>query len=340
LGAWYLLFGAFPYAVIPMLSDLRPLGSSGIQVSSVALGCWPIAGMTSRGVTEENSLATIAACSELGINFLDTAYAYGADGESEKMIARVLGSRRKEFVIATKGGIHWGPQGERVFDGRPATLRRECEISLQRLKTDHVDLLYLHAPDPSIPITESAGELKRLQEEGKTRAVGLSNASVEELEAFHAVCPLAAYQPAYNMLLRGIERDTIPWCREHRVAVVPYWPLMKGLLAGKLPRDFVFETGDGRKKYAMFQGAEWEKNQDLLDELRSLAAEMGRSVTEVVINWTIHQPGIVSALCGAKRPDQLRESAAAMGWELTAPQRARIERALAARGEPVQVSAV
>lgn len=323
-----------------MLSDLRPLGSSGIQVSSVALGCWPIAGMTSRGVTEENSLATIAACGELGINFLDTAYAYGSDGDSEKMIARVLGPRRQEFVIATKGGIHWGPTGERVFDGRPATLRRECETSLQRLQTDYVDLLYLHAPDPKVPISESAGELKRLQEKGATRAVGLSNASVEELETFHAICPLAAYQPAYNMLLRGIERDTIPWCLEHNVAVVPYWPLMKGLLAGKLPRDFVFEPGDGRKKYPMFQGAEWEKNQDVLDELRSLAAESGRSVTEIVINWTIHQPGIVSALCGAKRPDQLRDSAAAMGWRLTPEQTARIDRALQARGEPVQITAV
>jgi aryl-alcohol dehydrogenase-like predicted oxidoreductase len=142
------------------------------------------------------------------------------------------------------------------------------------------------------------------------------------------------------MLLRGIERDTLPWCIEHNVAVVPYWPLMKGLLAGKLPRDFVFEPGDGRKKYPMFQGTEWDKNQDLLDELRTLATEMGRSVTEIVINWTIHQPGIVSALCGAKRPDQLRESAAAMGWRLTNEQTAIIEKALKFRGVPVQCSAV
>jgi aryl-alcohol dehydrogenase-like predicted oxidoreductase len=211
---------------------------------------------------------------------------------------------------------------------------------LRRLQTDYVDLLYLHAPDPQIAIEESAGELKRLQEEGATRAVGISNVSLDQLRAFHAVCPLAAFQPPYNMLLRGIERDTLPWCIENNVAVAPYWPLMKGLLAGKLPRDFVFQAGDGRPKYPMFQGTEWQKNQDLLDDLRSLATEMGRSVSEIVINWTIHQPGITSALCGAKRPDQLRESAAAMGWELTSDQTARIDAALAKRGIPAECGAV
>lgn len=321
-------------------SYLRPLGASDILASPVALGCWPISGMTSLGVTEAESLATIAACSELGINFLDTAYAYGYEGESERLIGRALGSRRNEFVIATKGGIHWGPDGKRAFDGSAATLRRQCHESLKRLSTDYIDLLYLHAPDPQTPIEESAAELRRLQLEGKTRAVGVSNASLEQLKAFHAVCPLAAYQPAYNMLLRGIERDTLPWCIANNVAVVPYWPLMKGLLSGALARDFVFQPGDGRAKYPMFQGAEWQKNQDFLDVLRQLASEMGRSVTEIVVNWTVHQPGITSALCGAKRPDQIRESAAAIGWELTPAQSARIDAALAARGQPAECGAV
>ena len=137
------------------------------------------------------------------------------------------------------------------------------------------------------------------------------------------------------MLLRDIEADTLPWCRRHNVAVVVYWPLMKGLLAGKLPRDHVFAPGDGRAKYPMFQGQEWQRNQDLLDELRAIAAEVGRTVAQVVLNWTIHQAGITSALCGARRGWQNEENAGAAGWRLTTEQMARIDAALTRRGKTV-----
>jgi aryl-alcohol dehydrogenase-like predicted oxidoreductase len=320
--------------------ELRPLAQTGILVSPVALGCWPISGMTSLGVTEKDSQETIAAALDCGVNFLDTAYCYGRAGESEKLIARAVAGRRDSCVIATKGGLHWGDDGRQVKDARPETLRRECEESLRRLETDHVELLYLHAPDPAIPIRESAGALWQLMQEGKTRSVGVSNASVAQLEEFAEICPVAAFQPHYNMLQREIERDTLPWCQAHGVAVMVYWPLLKGLLAGKLPRDHVFAAGDGRAKYPMFQGQEWQKNQDLVDELRAIAAEAGKTVAQLTINWTIHQPGITCALCGAKRPDQIRETAAAMGWTLTDVQQARIEHALARRGAPRSQSAV
>lgn len=320
--------------------ESRPLGKTAILISPIALGCWPIAGMTSADVVEKESLATIEACLDLGINLLDTAFCYGMQGESERLIAKALGDRRDEMVIATKGGIHWDPPRTQVLDGRPATLRRECEESLRRLNTDRVELLYLHAPDPTIPIEESAGELKRLMDEGKTRTVGVSNVSLDQMKAFAAVCPLAAYQPHYNMLQREIEADRLPWCRENGVSVLVYWPLMKGLLAGKLPRNHVFPTTDSRHKYPMFQGQEWEKNQDFVDELRSIASETGHTVAQLVINWTIHQPGITVALCGAKRPDQIRDNALGMGWNLTERQRQRIEEAIARRGLPVTRAAV
>ena len=198
----------------------RPIGQTDIRVSPVALGCWPIAGMTSLNVTDLDSAATIAACLDLDINFLDTAYCYGPDGESERMIAKVLGDRRDQFVIATKGGVHWDSNGQRVLDARPATLRRECEESLRRLNTDRVELLYLHAPDADTPVAESAGELARLLEEGKTRSVGASNLTVEQLDQFHSVCPLSAYQPPYNMLQRQIEADVLPWCQQRDVSVM------------------------------------------------------------------------------------------------------------------------
>jgi aryl-alcohol dehydrogenase-like predicted oxidoreductase len=314
---------------------LRRLGQTDIWVSPVALGCWPIAGITSIDISEDQSLATIEACFEVGVNFFDTAYAYGYDGESERMIGRVAASRRDEMVIATKCGIEWGADRRQVIDGRPATLRRQFETSLTRLGADRVELLYLHAPDPKIPIEESAGELKRLLDEGKTRAVGVSNVSLDQLEKFAAVCPIAAFQPPYNMLQREIERDTLTWCQRHGVAVAVYWPLMKGLLAGRLARDHQFDRRDGRKKYPMYHGEEWQRNQDFVDQLRAVASETGKTVAQVVINWTIHRPSITAALCGAKRPEQIRENAGAMGWQLTADQLAWIDQAIAQRGQPV-----
>jgi aryl-alcohol dehydrogenase-like predicted oxidoreductase len=319
--------------------QLRRIGTTDIEVAPVAMGCWPISGMTSLGVTEPESLATLEAAVDAGVNHFDTAYGYGAGGESERLIAKALGHRRDRIVLATKGGIHW-EDGKQAFDASPERLREECDESLRRLGTDRVELLYLHAPDPQVPIRESAGALKRLLDEGKTRSVGASNLSIAQLEEFAAECPLSAVQPHYNMLQREIEDDLLPWCRQRRVSVMVYWPLLKGLLAGKLPRDHVFDERDGRKKYPMFQGGEWRRNQDFLDRLRPIAEEAGRTLAQLVVNWTIHRPGTTAALCGAKRPEQIRENAGAMGWSLSRQQLDFIEEALAERGPVVSKAAV
>jgi aryl-alcohol dehydrogenase-like predicted oxidoreductase len=320
--------------------DLRPIGKSGILVSPLALGCWPITGMTSLNVTEADSMATLAACPDLGINFFDTAYCYGLAGESETMIARALGHVRDEIVIATKGGIHWDDDGNRCQDASPEELRRQCEESLRRLNTDRVELLYLHAPDPTVPITDSAGALKELLDEGKARCIGVSNMTVRQLDAFEAICPISAVQPYYNMLQRELEYNVLPWCMDRQVSVMCYWPLMKGLLAGKLDRDHEFKPGDGRAKYPMFQGDEWQQNQDFVDDLRAIADDADKTVAQLVLNWTIHRPGITAALCGAKRPDQVRENAGALDWQLTDDQRTMISAALERRGTPVTAGAV
>jgi aryl-alcohol dehydrogenase-like predicted oxidoreductase len=320
-------------------TDLRRIGNTDIFVTPIAMGCWPITGITSIDVNEADSLATIAAAYDAGINFFDTAYCYGFEGESERMVGRVLGPHRDKIVIASKCGIHW-VDGKQVRDGSRATLHRECEESLRRLGTDRVDLLYLHAPDPKVPLAESAAALRELLQAGKTRSVGLSNATAKQLAEFAGVCPLAAFQPHFNMLQREIERSELPWCVEHGVSVIVYWPLMKGLLAGQLRRDHVFDPKDGRRKYPMFHGEEWSKNHDFLDRLRPIAAESGRTLAQLVLNWTIHQPGITVALCGAKRPVQIIDNAGGMGWQLTADQLARINAALAARGPAASRSAV
>lgn len=326
----------------------RPLGKSGLEVSAVAMGCWPIAGITSINVNEADSRNTIRAAFEAGITHFDTAFCYGYHGESERMLGECLRDVRDCVTIATKAGIQWrcDPAGnadgmKQVRCGEPQQILTDCDVSLRRLSTDVIDLYYLHAPDPQVPVGRSAEAFERLRNAGKIRAVGLSNATRAQLEEFHRVCRLDAFQPHYNMLQREIEDDgTLAWCRDHEVAVMVYWPLMKGLLAGKLQRDHCFDPRDGRRKYPMFHGEEWERNQDFLDELRALAAELDRTVAEVVINWTIHRVGITSALCGAKRPDQIRESAAAMRWQMTPEQTERINAAIARRGPIVSKSAV
>jgi len=322
--------------------SLRLIADTGIEVTPVGFGAWPISGVTTLDTTERDGLATIDAALSCGINLIDTAYMYGLHGESDRLIARVLGknNRRNKVVLASKVGLHWNEQEERVPGGRPETLRRECEEILQRLQTDRVEILYLHSPDPEVPIAESAGELKRLLDEGKTRCIGVSNTTLDEMKTFQTECPISAFQPSYSMLQREIEADSLPWCREQNIAVIVYWALMKGLLTGKLARDHVFPPNDSRIKYPMFQGEEWEKNQDFLDTLREIAIDAGKTVAQVVINWTIHQEGITCALCGAKRPYQIEETAGAMGWELSDDHLARIAEALEKRGTPITKSPV
>ena len=316
----------------------RPLGSSPVSVGPLGLGCWPLAGMTRAGVTPAAAVATVRAAIDAGITHLDTAYCYGEQGESERAIAAAIAGRRDSIVLAGKCGIHWvadasaTPPRRQVVDGRPERLRAEVAESLGRLGTDHFDLLYLHAPDPRVPIEESAGELARLLAAGTTRAVGLSNATVSQLERFAAVCPLAACQMQFNMLQRQIEADVLPWCRAHDVALVAYWPLMKGLLAGQMRRGQVFPASDSRHKYPIFNGAEFDRNLDFIDALRPIAARLGCRLADLVLAWTAEQPGITNVLFGATAPEQVAENARALACELDPQARADIAAAIRGRG--------
>jgi aryl-alcohol dehydrogenase-like predicted oxidoreductase len=313
--------------------EKRCLGKSDLQVTPVAFGTWPIAGVTSLDVNDQESLDTIRACADLGINFIDTAYCYGPNGESENLLRTALAESREKYVIATKCGIHYGTDGKQAQDARPEQIRRECDASLQRLGTDHVELYYLHAPDPQVPVAESAGAIGALIDQGKVLYAGASNCQLDQIQEFHAACPLTAVQLPYNMLQRDIQQQTIPWCLAHEVGVVVYWALMKGLLAGKLRHQSDLAPEDNRRGYPMYQGQEWQRNQAFVEILRTIAAESGRSVAEVVIEWTFSQPGITAVLCGAKRRWQLAESAAAMRGQLSAAQLQQINLAIEERGK-------
>ena len=333
-----------------MNTSPRPLGSSPVSVGPLGLGCWPLAGMTRAGVTREAAVATVRAAIDLGITHLDTAYCYGEQGESERAIREALAgispTARDAVVIAGKCGIHWAadasrdPPRRQVLDGRPERIRAEVEESLGRLGTDRLDLLYLHAPDPTLPIEDSAGELRRLLEAGKARAIGLSNASREQLERFAAVCPLSACQLHFNMLQREIEREILPWCIEQGVAMVVYWPLMKGLLAGTMHKGQVFPTSDSRHKYPMFNGEEFVRNLDFVDALRPIANRLAVALPDLVLAWTAEQPGITSTLFGATSPGQVAENARALACDLDDEARRAIATAITSRGEVASGRAV
>ena len=289
-----------------------PATISELGISPVALGCWPLAGITSGAITEEAAVAVIHAALDAGVDHLDTAYAYGRDGESERLIARAIRGRREQVVLATKVGIYWDEHGALKLTGKPELLRRHFEESLRRLETDAVELLYFHAPADDAPLAESARFFREMLDEGKTRAVGVSNLSVAQMETFAAECPFVACQVRCNWLQREIEADILPWCRARNVGVVAYEPLAMGLLTGKFTRDHVFPPNDWRRQSPLFTGEAWTRNLAEIERLRAVAARYGCSVAQLAVAWTISRPGVVSALCGAKRPEQIRETAEAM----------------------------
>lgn len=293
----------------------RQIGGSDLWVNPVAMGCWPIAGMTSTHVNDVDSVATLQAALDAGVDFLDTAFGYGLDGESEKLVGQVLKHRSDQIVIASKAGMEW-QNGQRQFDASPATLVRQCELSLQRLGRDTIELFYLHAHDDKTPIEDIAACMADLKKQGKIRAVGVSNLSLQQIEAFQQVCSIDAVQDYFNMLQQSDRADVITWCQTNHASFIAYWPLMKGLLAGQLARDHRFSDMDSRQRYDIYKGEQWQRNQDFVDCLRTIAADAKVTVSQLVIAWTLQVPGIHSVLCGAKRPYQILETAQAMHIQL------------------------
>jgi len=230
----------------------------GFAVSEFSLGCWPIAGVTSVHVNKFDSLATIQAALDCGINFFDTAYGYGAFGQSECLLGEVLRNKRQDLCVATKCGMELLEDGQKIFDCRPKTIVRQCEESLKRLGRDSIDLLYLHAYDGKTPIEEVAACFDKLAETGKIKKVGVSNLELELLDRFHRVCPISVVQDYFNALQQDDRKGIRDWCQREsnpgwKIHFAAYWPLMKGLLAGELKRDHVFHEKDSRKNYPMFR---------------------------------------------------------------------------------------
>jgi aryl-alcohol dehydrogenase-like predicted oxidoreductase len=296
-------------------------------VSRIGLGTWAIGGWMWGGTDEPESIRTIERALDLGVNLVDTAPVYGF-GRSEEIVGKAVGSGalRDRVAIATKCGLAWR-DGKVHRDSSRARIRQEVEDSLRRLRTGWIDLYQVHWPDAAVPFEETAEELARLKEEGKIRAIGVSNFAPAQLERFASRAPLATVQPPYNLFERGIERDVLPWCRAHGVATLTYGALCRGLLSGRMTEDTKFLGDDLRRFDPKFRPPRFGQYLAAARALRSYAdLELGRSLLEVAVRWLLDQPGVSVALWGARRPDQLAEIPKILGlWRLTPAQLARIE---------------
>ncbi len=319
---------------------MRPLGGSDVMVSPVIFGAWAVGGWMWGGAEESESIAAIQASIDHGVTTIDTAAVYG-QGYGEEVVGKAIQGRRDQVQIATKCGMTWDiPGGSDPWEtddrhGAKITIRRnsrpdsipiECERSLQRLGVETIDLYQVHWPDTTTPVEDTMAALLKLQEQGKIRAIGVSNYDATWIKKAAAAGPLASLQPPYSLIQRKIEPDILPICREHGIGVIVYSPLERGLLTGKVTADREFPAGDHRTKHKFFSPENRQLVLDSLAKIQPIADQHQASLAQVVINWTIQEPGITAALVGARNVAQAIHNAEALDFTLSPDERAQIRR--------------
>jgi aryl-alcohol dehydrogenase-like predicted oxidoreductase len=289
------------------------------EVSRIGLGTWSIGGFNWGGTDEQEALETIRAALEHGISFIDTAPVYGL-GRAEELVGRALAKygKREKVIIATKVGLEW--RGDQVFrNSTRARIMKEIDDSLRRLQIDYIDIYQVHWPDPLVPIEETAAAMHQLYKQGKIRAIGVSNYSLEQLNLFQQAAPLHTAQPPYNLFERDVERDVLPYCRTHGISTLTYGSLCRGLLSGKMKPHTEFQGDDVRKIDPKFQPPRYAQYLKAVERLDRFAREnYGKRVLELAIRWTLDQPFVTVALWGARHPAQLAPIAGIIGWKLDA----------------------
>src|SRR5712672_4241526 len=308
--------------------ELAHIPGTSLKVSPVAIGTWAIGGWMWGGTDEAESIATIRAAFDHGINIVDTAPVYGF-GRSEEIVGRAIaaGRLRSDVLIATKAGLQW--DGGRVSrNASRARIMREVEDSLRRLRTDHIDIYQVHWPDPLVTIEETAEAMHMLLAQGKIRAIGVSNFSVVQMERFRRVAPLHVLQPPYNLFERGIEADLLPYCRNNKIATLGYGALCRGLLSGRMQPDTIFSGDDLRRSDPKFLAPRFAQYLAAVQRLDRLAQQrFGKRVIHLAVRWMLDQ-GITTALWGARHPGQLKPVDEVTGWRLDAPAKAEIDQIL------------
>jgi aryl-alcohol dehydrogenase-like predicted oxidoreductase len=313
---------------LKMKMELTRIPGTSLKVSPVAIGTWAIGGWMWGGTDEAESIATIRNAFEHGINIVDTAPVYGF-GRSEEIVGKAIaqGRLRSDVLIATKAGLQWDA-GKVSRNASRARILKEVEDSLRRLRTDYIDVYQVHWPDPLVTIEETAEAMLKLLEQGKIRAIGVSNFSVLQMERFRRVAPLHVLQPPYNLFERGIEADLLPYCRRNQIAMFGYGALCRGLLSGRMRPETVFDGDDLRRSDPKFLEPRFAQYLAAVGKLDRFARErFGKRVIHLAVRWMLDQ-GITTALWGARHPDQLQPVDEVTGWSLDASAKAEIDRIL------------
>lgn len=311
--------------------EYRTLGNSGVKVTEICFGAWAIGGWMWGGADRKEAIEALHRSIDLGITSIDTAPIYGF-GLSEEIVGQALSGMRHKVEILTKFGMRWeGTKGEYFFDSKDnsgkdvkiykyagkESIIQECEESLKRLKTDYIDLYQIHWNDATTPIEESMEAAYALMKEGKTKAVGVCNYSAQQMMTANETVPLASNQVPYSMVHRSIEGDVVPLALNNGIGILAYSPLQRGLLTGKITPNYSFGEGDSRPATPYFKPQNIEKVNAFLKKIKVVADDHDATLSQLVINWTIHQPGITSALVGARNAQQVEENAKALDFKLS-----------------------
>ena len=309
--------------------EYRKLGDSGLVVSAVGLGTWELGGTQYGPIDEGEAVRAIRRALELGITCFDTAPAYG-NGHAEEVLGKALGADRKGIVLVTKCGLDWDQEGRIYRNGSRERVVAGIEESLRRLGTDYVDLYLVHWPDLERPIEETMRALQDVLASGKARYVGVSNFSVEQMQAGLALGPLHAHQMGYNLFDRRVEKEIMPFCERHGIGVMSYGSLSYGLLTGTFTPETRFVDWDWRSKgrafgQPIFEGDNFLRNLRVVDDLRQVAQARGVTLPQLAMNWVLRKPIVGVGLTGPRKPSEIEDTVGAVGWSLSGEELARID---------------
>ncbi len=322
---------------------LKQLGNSTVKVTPLAFGAWAVGGWMWGGAEEKESLRAIRASYENGMTTIDTAPVYGF-GKSEELVSRAMeGIPRDKYQILTKFGMNWQTnEGEYFFDtadnrGKPIKMykysgkekvRQECEDSLRRLKTDYIDLIQIHWHDSTTPIAESMGEVANLIKEGKVRAAGVCNYSAQQVEEALQTVNIVSNQVPYSMVNREIEKEVLPQAIQKAIGIIPYSPLQRGLLTGKITREYVFNEGDTRPGTKYYKPENIDRINTMLNRIKPIAEKHNATLSQLVINWTTNRPAMACVLVGARNEKQVIDNAKSLTFKISDQEMTQINQAV------------
>ncbi|MBC8469325.1 MAG: aldo/keto reductase [Planctomycetes bacterium] len=312
--------------------QIRKLGYTDLKLTTVGLGTWAIGGPWQWGwgpQDDDEAIAAILASLDAGINWIDTAAVYGL-GHSEELVGEALKKASHKPIIATKCSLLWNDKKEKVSCLKAESIRRECHDSLKRLGIETIDLYQIHWPEPEEDIEQAWEEMAKLAKEGKIRYLGVSNFSVEQIKRLQKIHPVASLQPPYSMLHRDVEDELLAYCAQNEISVVAYSPMQRGLLTGKFSPERLasLPLDDHRRKSSDFHEPQFTATLELVEKLRPIAERNGRTLAQLSISWVLRRPEVTAAIVGARKPEQILETAPASDWDLNEEDIEQIEQLL------------